>query len=73
MKDIKNVVILGGGTAGWLAAYVMSDYFHSNNLEANVKIIESSKIPTIGVGEGTTSIFYEFLKKYSLNESDFLK
>jgi len=73
MKDINNVVILGGGTAGWLAAYIISDYFHSNNLEANVKIIESSKIPTIGVGEGTTSIFYEFLKKYNLNESDFLK
>ena len=27
MKEIKNVVILGGGTAGWLAAYIMSDFF----------------------------------------------
>ena len=72
MKEIKNVVILGGGTAGWLAAYIMSDFFYSNQLDVNVKIIESSKIPTIGVGEGTTSIFYEFLKKYNLDESDFL-
>ena len=62
MKEIKNVVILGGGTAGWLAAYIMSDFFYSNKLNAHVKVIESSKIPTIGVGEGTTSIFYEFLK-----------
>ena len=73
MKEIKNVVILGGGTAGWLAAYIMSDFFYSNKLNANVKVIESSKIPTIGVGEGTTSIFYEFLKKYNLDETDFLK
>ena len=54
MKEIKNVVILGGGTAGWLAAYIMSDFFYSNKLNANVKVIESSKIPTIGVGEGIT-------------------
>ena len=73
MKKIKNVVILGGGTAGWLAAYIMSDFFNSNKLDGKVKIIESSKIPTIGVGEGTTSIFYEFLKKYKLDETDFLK
>ena len=50
MKEIKNVVILGGGTAGWLAAYILSDFFYSNKLNTNVKIIESSKIPTIGVG-----------------------
>ena len=73
MKKIKNVVILGGGTAGWLAAYILSDFFNSNKLDGKVKIIESSKIPTIGVGEGTTSIFYEFLKKYKLDEADFLK
>ena len=73
MKEIKNVVILGGGTAGWLAAYILSDFFYSNKLNTKVKIIESSKIPTIGVGEGNTSIFYEFLKKYNLDESDFLK
>ena len=55
MKEIKNVVILGGGTAGWLAAYIMSDFFYSNKLNANVKVIESSKFPTIGVGEGITN------------------
>ena len=73
MKKIKTLVILGGGTAGWLAAYILSDFFNSNKLDGKVKIIESSKIPTIGVGEGTTSIFYEFLKKYKLDEADFLK
>ena len=53
MKKINNVVILGGGTAGWLAAYIISDYFNSNNLTTKIKVIESSKIPTVGVGEGT--------------------
>ena len=33
MKEIKNVVILGGGTAGWLAAYIMSDFFYSNKFQ----------------------------------------
>ena len=40
MKEIKNVVVLGGGTAGWLAAYIISDFFYSNKLNANVKVIE---------------------------------
>ena len=41
-------------TAGWLAAYIMSDFFYSNKLNANVKVIESLKFPTIGVGEKIT-------------------
>ena len=56
MKKIKNVVILGGGTAGWLAAYILSDFFNSNKLDGKVKIIESSKLPTMGVGYGTPMI-----------------
>lgn len=43
-----NVVIVGGGTAGWSTAALLS-----TNPNINVKIIEPSDIPTIGVGEST--------------------
>lgn len=46
-----NIIIVGGGTAGWLAALILSNlYKHS------VTVIESSKIGIIGVGEGGTHV-----------------
>jgi len=44
-----DIVILGGGTSGWLAAAYLS--FH--NPEKSICLVESPNIPTIGVGEGT--------------------
>ena len=73
MRKIKNVTVLGAGTAGWISAYILSDFFNTNNLNIKVTIIDPSSIPIIGVGEGTTGIFYDFLKRYKLDEIDFLK
>jgi tryptophan 7-halogenase len=59
---IKSVVILGGGTAGWMAASYLT-----KALENKVKItlIESAAIPKIGVGEATIpnlqKVFFDFL------------
>ena len=58
-----NIVIVGGGTAGWVTA-LMAARRHPNH---NVTVIESSKIGVVGVGESTTgrltdvllNIFYE--------------
>jgi tryptophan halogenase len=55
---IKSICIVGGGSAGWLtAAYAL------NNLPwANVTLVESANIPTIGVGEATIINFGDFMK-----------
>ncbi|MGV3769420.1 MAG: tryptophan 7-halogenase, partial [Sphingobium phenoxybenzoativorans] len=45
----SRVVILGGGTAGWLAAA----YFSRTLKMPNITLVESSEIGIIGVGEGT--------------------
>jgi len=47
-----NIVIVGGGTAGWIAALMISKV-HTNH---TVTLIESSKLGIIGVGESTTGL-----------------
>ncbi len=73
MRKLKNVTILGAGTAGWISAYILSDFFFTNKQNVKVTIVDPSSIPIIGVGEGTTGIFYDFLKRYNLDELDFLR
>jgi tryptophan halogenase len=68
-----KIVIVGGGTAGWLSAIYMCRF---NNIKKEIIVIESSKIPTIGAGEGSTGILSVLLNnhftKLGINEIDFL-
>ena len=74
MKVRKRIAIVGGGTAGWLAALVLSSEKSRPNGEPapDITLIESSKIPTIGVGEGTTAIFRQLLLSLGIDERKFL-
>ena len=67
-----RLVVVGGGTAGWLSAMILQAEAKRRNLKLDITLIESSKIPTIGVGEGTTSIFGGVLQALGLNEAEFL-
>lgn len=69
----KRFVIVGGGTAGWLAALMLQDALSRRQLAATVTVIESSRIPTIGVGEGTTAVFRQMLQHFGFNEFEFLR
>ena len=51
-----NIVIVGGGTAGYLFASMLS-----HKTDYNITIIESPNIPTIGVGEGTIGSFIQYI------------
>ncbi|MEO0413881.1 MAG: tryptophan halogenase family protein [Verrucomicrobiota bacterium] len=59
-KRIKNVIVLGGGSAGFLAAITLKKRIP----EFNVSLIHSSKIPIIGVGEGSTFTMPQYLHGY---------
>ena len=53
----KNICVVGGGTAGFVAALILKKAYPS----ILIQIIESSKIGTIGVGEGSTEHWKEFM------------
>lgn len=66
---MKKVVIIGGGTAGWLTALSVQRYWEN----VNVTLIESSKIGILGAGEGGTSNFGLFIKLLGIDIEDFAK
>ena len=67
-----HIVIVGGGTAGWLAAMMLSDVAARKQTGTRVTVIESSKIGVIGVGEGSTAVFRQMLRHFKLDEAEFL-
>lgn len=72
---VQHVTIVGGGTAGWLAASILHAGLNRRCEEEDVRItvIESPKIPTVGVGEATTISMRQTLEQLGLDERDFLK
>jgi len=61
LKNIENVVIVGGGSAGWMTGAYLRRALDDR---VNISLVESGGIPTIGVGEATFStikLFFDFL------------
>ena len=69
-NNINNVVIAGGGTAGWMAAAALSKLAGKN---INVTLIESDEIATVGVGEATIPPIRTFHKLLGINEQEFMQ
>jgi tryptophan halogenase len=68
--DIKKVVIAGGGTAGWLAAAVLSNQFRG---VVDLTLIESDEIGTVGVGESTIPPIRSLHKLLRIDEQEFMR
>jgi tryptophan halogenase len=69
---INKVVIVGGGTAGWLAANHLGKALNNKD-KMSVTLIESPDIPPIGVGEGTVPNIRKTLASFGISETEFFR
>lgn len=68
---IKSIAIIGGGTAGWLAANHLAVELRAET-GITITVIESPEIGIIGVGEGTVPQIRQSLQKFGISEADLL-
>jgi tryptophan halogenase len=75
MQPVRAVVIVGGGTAGWLTAGIIAAR-HQARMKAgglSVTLIESSDIKIVGVGEGTWPTMRSSLEKMGVSETELFR
>ncbi|PCJ46822.1 MAG: tryptophan halogenase [Gammaproteobacteria bacterium] len=69
-STINNVVIVGGGSAGWMTAAALSKHLPKS---INIKLVESDLISTVGVGEATIPAIRIFNQGLGIDEAEFMK
>jgi tryptophan halogenase len=77
MQDtlIKDVVIVGGGTAGWMTAAALAKVLRIDEAAERVRIrlVESDEIGIVGVGEATIPMIQRFNAVLGIDEDEFLR
>jgi tryptophan halogenase len=68
---LKQIVIVGGGSAGWMTAAALSRLLGPE--QASITLVESDEIGIIGVGEATIPDIINFNLMLGLNEAEFMK
>ncbi|MEJ6005538.1 tryptophan halogenase family protein [Paucibacter sp. AS339] len=67
---LQHIVIVGGGTAGWMSANLLAQQWSQRSLR--ITLLESSDIGIIGVGEGSTPFLRQFFARLNISEAEWM-
>jgi tryptophan halogenase len=68
---VRSVAIIGGGTAGWMAATALATHLPAES--CTIRLVESEAIGTVGVGEATIPPIQRFHRALDIDEGEFLR
>lgn len=70
LNQVRRVLIVGGGTAGWMTAAMLARILGE---QIDLQLVESDTIGTVGVGEATIPAIQHFNAALGINEAEFLR
>jgi len=69
-SELKKIVIVGGGSAGWMSAMILADTMAAKGVQ--ITLLESPTVGVIGVGEGSTPALKRFFDSLNIAESEWM-
>jgi tryptophan halogenase len=70
-RRIRSLVIVGGGTAGWMAAAALSKSLAGMGVQ--LRLIESAQVEPVGVGEATIPPIMDFIRQLGIDEGELVR
>ena len=71
MQQVKDIVVVGGGTAGWMAAAALAKVLGTQ--AHTITLVESEEIGTVGVGEATIPPIMQYNAILGIDEDEFVR